>query len=101
MRQCGDFSDRVDLSDHIRAVGKTHQPDPFVKQLAQAVYVKHPSFGVNAPLTHLDPLIRQPTPRPTVGFVILIGDDNGIPRGQPFAKCLRQHIGILRRRRAK
>ena len=55
-----------------------------------------PALFVDAPFTHLYPARGQSSPRPGIGFVVLISHNNRVACLQHLPKGLREHIGVLR-----
>ncbi len=76
------------------------KPDLVVKQVVERFERQMAGRVVDLPLADFGAHGLKPPPGTGVGLVILIGDDDRIPRLQPAGECLAEHIGVVRSRRA-
>ena len=89
------FRHRVHRGDHIGAMRKAHHAHRVIEQSLQILRIEQTRLRINAPFFHLNSPISQAPPRARIGFMVLVGDDDRLPRFQPLPDRLCQNIGIL------
>ena len=89
--------DRINLRNQIGTMGKANKPHLIIEQGRKPLGFKATAIRLHFPKPHLYAELRQTRPRASVGFVILIGNNNRVPDLQYLPKGAGQNIAILRR----
>ena len=99
--RCANLRYRINFRNHIGTVGKANKLYFFVEEIFKTVNRQMTGVRVERPFADFNAAIGEAAPWTAVCLMILIGDDDGVARFQELAKGLRQHISILRCRRAE
>src|SRR5215469_1152256 len=80
---------------------KRQQPRAIGEQPFELRFLQHTALRVHPPFAHRDSERREAPPAAAVSLVILVGNDHLIARLEQAAEGLRQHVRVLRGRRAE
>src|SRR5579862_2217692 len=94
---CTDLRYRIDLTQDVRAVGKSDHCSACGEQTVQIVRVQGTGLRIDSPFADHDTVFDETAPYAAVSLVILIGHDDLVSGTKAFQYCLCEDVRILRR----